>query len=66
MRKQERESIKYLRNKGHRVETLHRSNKNHLIILVDDVKITISSSPSDSRGIKNTLRCITIEKNRRF
>ena len=65
--KSERESIKYLRNKGYIVEPLHRNKRSsHLIILVDnEVTISISSTPSDIRGLKNTVRCINIRKNRK-
>ena len=62
MNKYERESIKYLQNKGYKVEPLHRSKKSHLIILVDEIKVYISSTPSDNRGMKNTQRCISIGK----
>ena len=62
----ERESIKYLQNKGFKIETLNRNKKSHLIILVDnEVKVSISSTPSDIRGLKNTVRCINIRKNRK-
>ena len=63
MNKYERESIKYLQHKGYKVEPLHRNKRSsHLIILVDEVKISISSTPSDNRGMKNTMRCISIGK----
>ena len=53
MNKYERESIKYLQHKGYKVEPLHRNKRSsHLIILVDEVKISISSTPSDNRGMK--------------
>ena len=67
MNKHERQSIKYLRNKGYIVEPLHRNKRSsHLIILVDnEVTISISSTPSDFRGLKNIVRCINIRKNRK-
>ena len=66
MNKYERESIKYLQNKGFNIETLNRNKNSHLIILVDnEVKVSISSTPSDIRGLKNIVRGINIRKNRK-
>ena len=65
--KHERQSIKYLRNKGYIVEPLHRNKRSsHLIILIDnEVTISISCTPSDFRAIKKSVRSIKIAKNRK-
>jgi len=59
IRKTEREHIKYLRGKGFDVKSLYRGKNNHLRILVDGkIKTTLSSTPSDRKSMKNSVKSI--------
>ena len=59
IRKTEREHLKYLREKGFDVRISHRSKSNHLHILVDnEIKTTLPSTPSDKKCMKNSISSI--------
>ena len=60
--KKEREHIKFLISKGFIIKILRR-NKGHLHILVDnEIKTTLPSTPSDKRGMRNSVSYINRAK----